>query len=268
MALKEFQRTVCRLIAQQRIDSGESYVAGSSALNLATGLGRISRDIDLFHDSVDAVTSSWQADRKCLVESGCDIEVLHERNGFVEAVVSRAGEQVALQWTADSAFRFFPLEQHEDFGLTLHPFDLATNKVLALVGRVEPRDWVDTIACNESIQHLGFLAWAASGKDPGFSPPAILEQAARSVRYSEEEIAALEFEGVPPDAAELSQRWRHILNEAREIVTLLPPEEVGKCVLAGDGTLFQANTPFQGLSEKPCFHKGTLRGAFPNISPP
>ena len=28
----------------------------------------------------------------------------------------------------------FPLLEHEQLGLTLHPFDLATNKVLALVG--------------------------------------------------------------------------------------------------------------------------------------
>lgn len=39
--------------------------------------------------------------------------------------------------TADSALRFFPLQEHAELGLTLHAFDLATNKVLALVGRLE-----------------------------------------------------------------------------------------------------------------------------------
>jgi len=34
----------------------------------------------------------------------------------------------------------------------------------------------------ERIQRLGYLAWAASGKDPGFSPAAILDQAGRSSR--------------------------------------------------------------------------------------
>ena len=53
---------------------------------------------------------------------------------------SRDRESVLLQWVKDSAFRFFPLVEHADFGLTLHPFDLATNKVLALVGRLEVRD--------------------------------------------------------------------------------------------------------------------------------
>jgi hypothetical protein len=31
------------------------------------------------------------------------------------------------------------LVEHDGLGLTLHPFDLATNKVLALVGRVRGR---------------------------------------------------------------------------------------------------------------------------------
>src|SRR5260370_37688965 len=94
--------------------------------------------------------------------------------------------------------------EHVDFCLTLHPFDLATNIVLALVGRLEARDWVDVIACHQRIQRLGYLAWAASGKDPGFSPAAILEQAGRSARYSAVEIGELSFAGSSPESAELS----------------------------------------------------------------
>jgi hypothetical protein len=60
----------------------------------------------------------------------------------VEAEVRRAGDSVVIQWAQDSAYRFFPRERHEELGLTLHPFDLATSKVLALVGPVEPRDFV------------------------------------------------------------------------------------------------------------------------------
>lgn len=33
MALTAFQRRVCKLLEQARIDSGESYVAGGAALN-------------------------------------------------------------------------------------------------------------------------------------------------------------------------------------------------------------------------------------------
>ena len=51
MALTEFQRAVCRLIAANRIATGESYVAGGVALNELLATPRISRDIDLFHDT-------------------------------------------------------------------------------------------------------------------------------------------------------------------------------------------------------------------------
>ncbi len=268
MALTEFQRTVCRLIASHRIRSGVSYVAGGVALNTLTASSRISRDIDIFHDAHESVQAGWKADRDSLVKAGFTIHLLRERETFVEASVLISGESVVLQWALDSAFRFFPLIEHEDFGLVLHPFDLATNKVLALVGRLEARDWVDTIQCHTSIQRLGYLAWAASGKDPGFSPAAILEQAGRSARYSASEIASLSFSGAPPDAAGLSRAWHGMLDEARALVALLPPAETGKCVVGLEGSLFTG-----GLQELAValdtnslrFHEGSLHGAWPRI---
>lgn len=268
MALTDFQRAICRLIAWQRLESGESYVAGGVALNAAIAAARISRDIDPFHDTAEAVSASWEADRRLLESGGCHVRAQREREAYVEAVVSRGGEIVVMQWAPDSAYRFFPLVQHKDFGLTLHPFDLATNKVLALVGRLEARDWVDVIGCHQKIQRLGYLAWAASGKDPGFSPAAILEQAGRSARYSAAEIAALAVDGTPPDAAELSRSWHAMLEEARALVAALPPEEVGKCVLGTSGDLFigDAADLRAALGEGALrFHEGRIRGALPEL---
>lgn len=267
MALTEYQRTICRLIARHRIASGESYVAGAVALNTLTGAPRISRDIDLFHDTTQAVAASWDADCALLQSEDYEVHIQREREGFVEAEIRKDHESVIMQWAADSAFRFFPLVTHEDFGLTLHPFDLATNKVLALVGRLEARDWVDVINCHEKIQPLGYLAWAASGKDPGFSPAAILEQAGRS-HYSEVELAALDFAGASPDAAELSRKWHALLAEGREVVAALPPSEIGECVLDQSGNLFLggANELRQALKHNDLrFHEGRIHGALPTL---
>jgi hypothetical protein len=183
MALTPFQRELCHLLAESRIASGESYVAGGAALNEVLGGPRVSRDVDLFHDTDAALDASWRADRELLEQRGFVVHPVRERPAFVEAEVQRAGDSVLLQWVRDSAYRFFPLVEHDEFGLTLHPVDLATNKVLALVGRLEVRDWVDVIECSERLQPLGYLAWAACGKDPGFSPAGILEHAAHSARY-------------------------------------------------------------------------------------
>jgi hypothetical protein len=242
MALTDFQRTVCRLLADHRIASGESYVAGGVALNEMMATQRTSRDIDLFHDTDEALETSWQADRRLLEAQGFRVRVIRERPSFVEAEVGRDGERVLMEWARDSAFRFFPLVRHPDLGLALHPFDLATNKVLALVGRLEVRDWVDLIFASERIQPLGYLAWAACGKDPGFSPLSILQEATRTARYSAEEVQTLAFAGEPPDPADLSLRWHAMLTTARETIDALPPAELGRCVLDECGRLF-AGTP-------------------------
>jgi hypothetical protein len=171
-----------------------------------------------------------------------------------------------MQWARDSAFRYFPLLADPDLGLVLHPVDLATNKVLALVGRLEVRDWVDVIESCQRVQHLGLLAWAASGKDPGFSPSGILEQAGRSARYSEEEVRQLSYETDPPSAADLSKRWHAILGEARSMVGILPAEQVGTCVLHRSGALFQGGkeSVARALEEgELVYHRGRIQGALP-----
>jgi len=266
MALTPLQRTICRLIARHRIASGESYVAGGAALNEVIDAGRLSQDIDLFHDTDTALHETWQADRDLLTTNGFAVRVVRERVGLVEAEVGDDVDRVRVEWTRDSSFRFFPLVEHDDFGLTLHPFDLATNKVLALVGRLEPRDWIDVIMCHDRIQPLGYLAWAACGKDPGFSPASILEHAGRSGRYSAEEINQLAFADVRPDAAALSRHWHTMLDQAWRTISVLPEQSVGACVLAEDGNLCRAlpETLLELVGRHALrFHAGRIRGAWP-----
>lgn len=268
MAITPFQRTVCRLIAANRIEQGESYVAGGVALNLLADAPRISRAIDLFHDTEEAVDATWTMDRRLLEANRFEIRVVRERPSFVEALVTRDQEAVLMQWVRDSAYRFFPLVAHEELGLVLHPFDLATNKILAMVGRLEVRDWIDLITCHQRIQPLGYLAWAACAKDPGYNPAMILEQSGRSGHYSADEVKQLIFAGPPPDAAALSQAWHRMLAEAKELVAVLPASETGKCILDKGGTLYAGDVDQlrEALSKgQVSFHTGRLRGAYPQI---
>jgi len=243
-------------------------MAGGATLNELLQSARVSRDVNLFHDTESALEASWQSDRMALEREGFGVHVVRERPSFVESEVRRSGEAVLLQWVRDSAYRSFPLVEHPDLGLTLHPFDLATNKVLALVGRLEVRDWVDTIECSERLQPLGYLAWAACGKDPGFSPLALVEHASRTARYSAEEVATLSFAGPLPDAGDLSRRWKAQLSAARDTIAALPHPEAGKCVLDRTGMLLRepAAAVAHALSKGDVqFHSGSIRGAFPQI---
>lgn len=64
---------------------------------------------------------------------------------FRKAEVSRGNDTVEIDWAADSAFRFFPIERDERLGWCLHLFDVATNKALTLSARTETRDYVDIV---------------------------------------------------------------------------------------------------------------------------
>jgi hypothetical protein len=267
MALTEYQCSILRLLALERKNRGERYVAGGAALNALLSAPRLSRDLDLFHDTDEAIAASWEADRKALVTSGNTVTVVREVPSFVEAVVARGSERTAIQWARDSAFRFFPLIEDETLGLVLHPFDLATNKVLAMAGRLEVRDWIDVITCDQKLQPFGYLIWAACGKDPGYNPYSLLAIARRQ-RYSHAEVATLDFLESTPDAALLGSKWHQILEEAEQIIPVLSPGELGTCVVDDKGELFTASASSlkSALHEgRIHFHTGSIGGVWPQI---
>ena len=259
MAVSPFQADILRRMAGGRGEgAGRTYVAGGLALNHVLGLGRLSRDIDVFNDSNEALRAAYEADTEALRAAGYEVRPRREGEGFAEAVVSRGGETTDVQWARDSAFRFFPLARDPLLGPTLHPFDLATNKLLALAGRREPRDWVDAVRCTEKVQCLGLLAWGACGKDPGYSPASLVEAVAR-VRHVQDELDLAVASSVPVDAAELSRRWHDQVAEARRWWEVLPPESAGCCVLDAAGRLFRG-TPEQGREALAAGRLGFLRG--------
>lgn len=85
MALTALQRDVCLLLANQRRADGECYVAGGAALSVALQTQRLSRDLDLFRDTIDTVARSWERDRRLLDEAGYTVTLLRERPGYVTA---------------------------------------------------------------------------------------------------------------------------------------------------------------------------------------
>jgi hypothetical protein len=130
------------------------------------------------------------------------------------------------------------------------------------------RDWIDTVHCHEVLQPLGYLAWAAAAKDPGFGPMLLLEEASRAARYRQVEIDALEFSGSTPVVADLSKRWHRAIAEAREIIAALPADRAGTCVLDGGGELLKAapeDLRRQLVLHHVHFHEGRIRGAFPTV---
>ncbi|MGB2819755.1 MAG: hypothetical protein WBF17_02145 [Phycisphaerae bacterium] len=271
MAVTAFQATILRLLADQRRRRGHSYVAGGVALNVLLARPRRSQDIDLFHDTNEALRATWDMDRDALTAEGYDVRIVREAPALVEAIVSRDQERTAMQWVRDSAFRFFPLMEDDLMGLALHPFDLATNKVLAMVGRLEARDWIDVLNCDRGLQPFGYLVWAACGKDPGYNPQSLLALAGRQ-HYSQTEIDTLDFESNTPDAGALGRQWHETLAAAAAIFERLPAAHLGTCIVSSDSLKLFRGSPAeleQALREGSLtFHEGRIGGSWPTISPP
>ena len=224
MPLTEFQAGVAKLLASQR--TPDSYLAGGAAMHIEPMSKRYSNDLDYFHDSEERVATAFDADRTLLEAQGYGVVVQMNRPGFVRAVITRGTDSTKVEWAHDTAWRFMPPVKHPVAGFVLHPVDLAINKVLAVAGRDEPRDFIDLIHAHEELLSLGALCWAAAGKDPGFTPTMLLSLLKRRGRYRQEDFARLHL-AVPLDLTELKVKWLAALDQAEAFVTARPPEQLG-----------------------------------------
>jgi hypothetical protein len=223
MPLTAFQAAVAELLAVNR--SSDSYLAGGSALHIEPNSKRYSNDLDYFHDSEERVALAVRDDTQLLEQSGYQIEVLLQQPGFARAIVRKGEEATKLEWAHDSAWRFLPTVRNERSGFQLSSIDLAINKLLALVGRDEPRDYLDIHEAMELLP-LGALCWAAAGKDPGFTPAMLLDLLRRRGRYRPEDFTRLHLTQ-PVDLPKLKLRWMAALDAAEHFFTTRGPSEIG-----------------------------------------
>lgn len=263
LPLTHFQRTLLALLAQTR--SPESYLAGGAALHFAPNSLRYSRDLDFFHDSVERVAASFDHDAKLLAAAGCAVAVDLSQPGFIRARVSRDADTTRIDWAHDSAWRFMPPVRDALGGYVLHDVDLAINKVLALAGRDEPRDFVDILYCHARILPLGALVWAAVGKDPGFSPLSLLDLLKRRGRPRAEDIRRLDLTA-PFDLAAGKREWLQALEEAEAFARLRPAEEAGCLYYSPARETFAMPASGSGAAEQALIvHWGAPGGVIPQV---
>jgi hypothetical protein len=181
-------------------------------------------------------------------------------------VLRRDDDATRVDWAHDSAWRFMPLVRDALGGLLLHPVDLAINKVLALAGRDEPRDFVDILFVHERVLPLAGLCWAAVGKDPGLTPLSLLELLKRRGRYRPEDFTRLRLVE-PFDLPRAKDTWLAALAGAEAFVRARPPEEAGCLYYAAAGGRFvmprrDASLADQGIVP----HYGAPGGVLPRVA--
>lgn len=215
MPLTELQKALLTVLAANR--SEESHFAGGLVLNAAGDSARFSRDFDIFHELAKEVTQASDRDVASLRAAGFNVETLspcgewEKEATFRKARVFREGETVEIDWAADSAFRFFPVERDPLLGWRLHLFDIATNKALTLAARTESRDYVDIIELHRKFP-LAAICWAACGKDPGFTPLSLLKMMRRFARVNPVELDKIKARALDPQV--LKTAWIEISEEA------------------------------------------------------
>ena len=205
MPVTPLQRSVIAVLRSLR--GPGSHFAGSLPLHFPQSSVRYSRDFDLFHDAGSELVTACERDEQTLIADGFRVERLQTvADTFRKSRVSRSGvgESVEIDWALDSAIRFFPVEPDDDLGWRLHPFDLATNKALALAGRSETRDVIDIVEWSRRFP-LEAIVWAACGKDPGYNPLLLLGMMRRFARVDPQDLPLLAARAIEPTV--LKAEW-------------------------------------------------------------
>ena len=223
MPLTTYQAAIAELLAVNR--SPDSYLAGGAAMHIEPNSKRYSNDLDYFHDSEERVARAFADDSRLLAQAGFEVETLMRQPGLVRALVRKHDDATKIEWAHDSAWRFLPTIRAQCSGFQLNPIDLAGNKLLALVGRDEPRDYLDIHEAMRVLP-LGALCWAAAGKDPGFTPAMLLDLLRRRGKYRPEDFARLHLVE-PVDLPELKARWLAALADAERFLSTRDPDEIG-----------------------------------------
>lgn len=225
MPLTPLQQEILAILAGNR--SEESHFAGGVVLNAAVDSPRFSRDFDIFHEVAEEVTRASNCDVESVRRAGFQVETpsrygeWEKDSTFRRARVRRGAELVEIDWAADSAFRFFPIERDSQLGWRLHLFDAATNKALTLSARTETRDYVDIVELHKTYP-LSAICWAACGKDPGFSPLSLLKMMKRFARIDPYKLEEIQARALNPVA--LKMAWIEMSDEADAKLTRLADE--------------------------------------------
>jgi len=262
MPLGDFEKQVLRRLAANR--NPDSYVAGATILHRSENSPGASQDIDLFdlfHDTEESILDAVSHDKAALEQHGYHLELGPPQPTFQRGMVTKDGRITKIEWVFDSAFRFFPIQPDPELGYILNFWDVATNKVLALAGRNEVRDYLDVLHLHQKHLSLGALAWAASDKDGGLTPDFILEETQRNSRFPNSQMAKLKL-NQPVDLVALKHIWLDAVRAAKELFPRLPAEDVGCLYLDDRGAPVTPDPASPGFAKLER-HFGSVRGAWP-----
>jgi len=207
--LSSLQEQVAEIVSSLE-EAQEFALAGGAALIARGDVQRQTRDLDFFGLTGEDVDRLLPAAERALRAAGLEVQRVQVNPGFARLIVARGNDRTELDLAADA--RLFPAEPGRPAPM-LTGEELATDKVLALFGRAEARDFVDLLAV-EPLYGLDRLCRLAAEKDRGFAPAIFAEMLGQfgRLRRDEFELDDASYEQLVHEV----DRWRaHALELAR-----------------------------------------------------
>jgi len=165
--LTDAQKEILKVFAETE-GASEFYLTGGTALAAFYLHHRYSEDLDLFTGKEDLVPITSRAFERNLEREGFALEVLLRTSSFVRLLISKGGGKVKVEIAQDTPYRLAPVVRTE-YGVNVDSLeDIAANKMLALFGRAEPRDFVDVYFLVKEYFDFPKLLEMAGRKDTGF----------------------------------------------------------------------------------------------------
>lgn len=172
--LSPLQERVARIVAGLAESDGFA-LAGGAALILRGDVDRRTRDLDFFGPDAVAVDRLVPVAQQALLDDGLRVQQVIDHPGFARLLVGDDNDQTEVDLGTDA--RLFPPE--ELLGIrVLSGEKLAVDKLLALFGRAEARDFVDLLAVADRYG-LDRLLDLAAEKDRGFDARVFAEMLTR-----------------------------------------------------------------------------------------
>lgn len=181
--LSQLQEQVAEIVAG--LDEARDFaLAGGSALIARGEIQRQTRDLDFFGLEANAVDRLLPLVEHALQAAGLTVRRIHVSTGFARLIVESGEERTELDLGTDA--RLFPAEAGEPAPV-LSAEELAVDKVLAVFGRAEARDFADLMAL-EPRYGLDRLCQLAADKDLGFHPGVFADMLSQFNRLRRQEF--------------------------------------------------------------------------------
>lgn len=161
--LSPLQEQILTIIGRA-LEGSDFALAGGAAIISQGLVDRRTRDLDFFGSSSLQLAEKLPIIIEALIGLGLEVRIDRQTERFARLEVKGFGEETEVDFGID--FRLFPPHDGANFSV-LSIKELAVDKVLAIFGRAEPRDFIDLAALSQ-IFEIKDLFGEAVRKDQGF----------------------------------------------------------------------------------------------------